>query len=279
MLRKIPFLSLFVYVVLSFMFCLLNYLPVQAAPVAATSYVRVIHASPFVGAADVFVDGKLLLTSFQFGSVTDYVPLPAGPHKVQISVVGKGINASVLEQDLTVGAGGIYTVAALGTKADALSLLVFADDNQVVPNRAKVRVYHLGPDAGQIDVNIGGDVTLNNVSYIQASNYVNEDVGPCPINFSDSQFSKTLTMTPNLRLNTVTSIFVVGLFQGNPKIQLVDAQATGIPGMPNTGSDPTPLHNFSDESWLPWILASATVLLMSVGTVAYRHKLLPMHRG
>jgi hypothetical protein len=65
---------------------------------AAPAYIRVIHASPAVGTADVFVDGNLLLSSFAFGSVTDYAPLPAGPHKVQIALVGKGIGASLIRR-------------------------------------------------------------------------------------------------------------------------------------------------------------------------------------
>ena len=60
----------------------------HSASAASPSYVRVIHASPFVGTADVFVDGTKLLSSFQFGAVTDYVAVPAGAHKVQIALVG-----------------------------------------------------------------------------------------------------------------------------------------------------------------------------------------------
>src|SRR5712692_9185052 len=36
---------------------------------ATPAYIRVIHASPAVGTADVFVDGNLLLSSFAFGAV------------------------------------------------------------------------------------------------------------------------------------------------------------------------------------------------------------------
>src|SRR5947209_11769065 len=69
-----------------------------SATAQSPSFVRVIHASPFVGTADVFVDGTLLLSSFAFGAVTDYVPLPPGPHKVQIALVGKGIGAAALSR-------------------------------------------------------------------------------------------------------------------------------------------------------------------------------------
>jgi hypothetical protein len=90
---------------------------------ATPAYIRVIHASPAVGTADVFVDGNLLLSSFAFGAVTDYVPLPAGPHKVQIALVGKGIGAAAITQTLAVQPGVVYTAAAIGSQATDLSII------------------------------------------------------------------------------------------------------------------------------------------------------------
>src|ERR1022692_3502913 len=100
--RRISLVYVVVSVVFTGILFLCSSLSVKAASIENMSYVRVIHASPFVGTADVFVDGKLLLSSFQFASVTNYVPVPAGTHTIQISVVGKGIGASVLDQNLTV---------------------------------------------------------------------------------------------------------------------------------------------------------------------------------
>src|SRR5216684_1776731 len=98
------------------MFVLLTLFGTGAPSAAAESpsFVRIIHASPFVGTADVFVDGTKLLSSFAFGSVTDYASIPAGPHNVQIALVGQGINASVINQTLAVTPGVAYTVAAIG---------------------------------------------------------------------------------------------------------------------------------------------------------------------
>src|SRR5260370_38415545 len=84
--------------------------------VATPAYIRVIHASPAVGTPDVFVDGNLLLSSFAFGAVTDYVPLPAGPHKAQIALVGKGIGAAALTQPLDVQPGVVDTPTAIGSR-------------------------------------------------------------------------------------------------------------------------------------------------------------------
>src|SRR5712692_11017386 len=125
-------------------------LPVPSARAESPAFVRVIHASPFVGTADVFVDGAKLLSSFAFGSVTDYVPLPAGNHLVQIALVGKGIGGAALTQTLTVAPGYVYTVAALGASSSTLSLVVFIDNNLVKSGTAKVRMYQLSPDLGPV---------------------------------------------------------------------------------------------------------------------------------
>src|SRR5215467_3711661 len=105
----------------------------EHADAQSPAFVRIIHASPFVGTADVFVDGSKLLSSFAFGAVTPYVPLPAGPHKVQIALVGKGIGAAALTQVLAVKPGIVYTVAAIGATPTTLALEVFIDNNFLPP--------------------------------------------------------------------------------------------------------------------------------------------------
>jgi hypothetical protein len=237
-------------------------LPAQAASTQNLAYVRVIHASPFVGTADVFVDGTKLLSSFQFGTVTDYVPVPSGAHVIKIALVGKGINASVLAQTLSVNAGYAYTVAALGTSANALSLQAFVDDNQAVNNHVKVRVYQLSPDAKALNVVVGGDVKLNNVPYDQATDYVNMDTGPCTFTITNPMLNMTQQLSITLAANTVTSVFSVGLFSGTPSIQLVSSQTRAIPGLPQTGSDPTLIDSVVAQPLTPWL-----TVLFAVGAI------------
>ena len=45
---------------------------------------------------DVYVDGSKLLDDFTFGSVTSYVPVAAGSHRIQAASDGKGAAASVI---------------------------------------------------------------------------------------------------------------------------------------------------------------------------------------
>lgn len=210
----------------------------SANPAASPSFVRVIHASPDVGTADVFVDGSKLLSSFAFGTVTGYASIPPGPHKVQIALVGKGIGASVITQTLDVSAGTAYTVAAIGTKATGLSLEVFVDNNFISPGTTKFRVYQLSPDAGSVSVAAGHVTLLNGVSYRDASNYLSIGAGVQTFQVSSPSNNATLSASTTLKANTVSSLFVVGMFNGAPESALVTSQAQGLPGAPNTGSDP-----------------------------------------
>lgn len=249
------------------LFALLILLGTQARHTAAQSpsFVRVIHASPFVGTADVFVDGAKLLSSFGFGSVTDYAAIPAGPHKVQIALVGKGINAAALTQTLAVQPGFAYTVAAIGTQPTNLSLEVFVDNNLITPGMAKVRVYHLSPNAGPVNVAAGSTTILQGITYQKASGYLALPVGSYTFNVDATNLNTTLPISVTLKANTVTSIFTVGMFNGTPKLALVSAQVSGLPGLPGTGSDPNPIS--SDSPFLsPWFLLLAALEVVLIGT-------------
>src|SRR5215471_3729149 len=247
-----------------------------SASASSPAFVRVIHASPFVGTADVFVDGNKLLSSFAFGAVTDYVPLPAGPHKVQIALVGKGIGAAALTQTLSVTPGVAYTVAAIGATPTTLALQVFVDSNLVTPGTAKLRVYQLSPDAGSISVVSSGNQLTQGLSYQQASQYFKLSAGSYNFNVTTSNSSTTLPLATTLKANTVASIFTVGMLNGTPKIELIPAQASGLPSLPGTGSDPNASLPGQGSvqplaPWLPWLFGTFALLLFGTNLIV-RHR-------
>ena len=260
------------------MFTLLAFSSIQVPSVFAgsPSFVRVIHASPFVGTADVFVDGTRLLSSFAFGAVTDYVAIPPGPHKVQIALVGKGIGAAALTQTLTVTPGLAYTVAAIGATPTTLALQVFVDSNQVTPGTAKLRIYQLSPDAGPISVDANGTQLVQNIAYQQASQYLKLSAGSYTFAVSTSNANMTLPLSNTLKANSVASIFTVGMLNGTPKLELVPAQTSGLPSLPGTGSDPNALLPGQGSvqplaPWLPWLFGTLTLLMFGTSIMA-RHR-------
>ncbi len=239
------------------------------------SFVRIIHASPFVGTADVFVDGSKLLSSFGFGAVTDYATVPPGPHKVQIALVGKGIGASALTQTLSVNPGAAYTVAAIGTQANNLSLQVFVDNNVLSAGTTKFRAYQLSPDAGSVTVAAGGNMLVNGISYQNASNYLVVQPGGYTFDVNSPTNNAMLSTSATLTANKVESLFVVGMFNGTPKSQLVTAQTAGLPGVPNTGSDPNAVSSTATApSPLPWSWPVGIASLLLIGSGVLMRKVL-----
>lgn len=247
-----------------FLTLLLASTPVRAQAAANQAFVRVIHASPDIATADVFVDGQELLSSFEFGAVTDYVAVPAGPHKVQISAMGKGIGAAMLTQTLTVSPGFVYTVAATGTSATSLALIVFVDNNILTPGTAKLRLYHLSPDAGSVSVDASEKPLMSGVIYKQSSDYLSLAAGSYDFGV-DATTGTNLSKSATLGANTVTSIFVLGLDKGVPHIELVSSTVPGLPKLPNTGSNPyAQLTGDSAQPLTPltWLLGGLSIILL-----------------
>jgi hypothetical protein len=240
-----------------------------ASAATSPSFVRIIHASPFVGTADVFVDGTKVLSSFPFGGVTGYVSIPAGPHKVQIALVGKGVGASALTETLTVSPGVAYTVAAIGTQPTALSLQVFVDNNVISPGASKFRLYQLSPNGGDVTVSSGGKMLVNGIAYQQASDYLVVPAGGYTFDVNSPANNATLSTSTTLNANMVASLFVVGMFNSSPKSELVTSQTAGLPGVPNTGSDPNAVSTAGTahgQLSLPWLWPLGIAAVMFVGS-------------
>ena len=250
-------------------------LPITSAQAdtATPAFVRVIHASPFVGTADVFVDGNPFLTSFAFGAVTGYAAIPPGPHKVQIALVGKGIGASALTETLAVQPGGVYTVAAIGTSPTTLSLEVFNDNNVASSGTARLRIYQLAPDGGWMTLLNDGQ-SMAGINYQQASEYFTMSTGSSSFSLDTAHANQSLSLATNLKANTVTSIFAVGMFSGAPHAELVSTQVAALPGLPQTGSNP---FAFVSDGHLstPWLLIALALIV--VGGTFFTRRLFSSH--
>ncbi len=97
-----------------------------ALPAAGKSKIRVIHASDGTPTVDVGVkDGDVLFPSVEFGAITTYVEVAAGPYVLQVRKAGD--TAVAIEKPVTVQPGGIYTIAAVGGANKPPTLRGFVD--------------------------------------------------------------------------------------------------------------------------------------------------------
>ncbi len=242
--------------------------PASRAQAATPAFVRIIHASPFVATADVFVDGSPFLTSFAFGAIAGYSPVPPGSHKVQIALAGKGVSSAALTETLAIQPGGVYTVAAIGTKPTNLTLKVFVDSNLATNGMSKVRVYQLVPDGGWMDVMDNGK-WMAGAAYQNATGYLTLSPGSAAFNLNSASMNRSLSLATTLQANIVTSIFAVGMFNGEPKAEIVTAQTAALPGLPQTGSDPAPILSSGGQLSTPWLLLALALVIVG-GTLFTR---------
>lgn len=272
--RFLPLLTLYLSLVSSVIAVLLLCgMQVKVAGAASPSFVRIIHASPAIGAADVFVDGQKVLSNFQFGTVTPYVSIPAGPHRVQVALIGRGAGAASIDQDLAVQPGVAYTVAALGTPSGGFKLIAFIDNNLVSSGQAKLRVYNLSPDTDVSGVSTAGSQLVGSLTYQQSSNYQPMEAGSYTFSVATTQSSAPLSVTASLATNTVTSLFAIGLFSGTPKLQFITASVSGLPGLPGTGSDPyavAPALAVPQSGLLSWLLPVLVIVVIVMSVVVVR---------
>lgn len=245
--------------------------PGTRAQAATPAFVRIVHASPFVGTADVYLDGnpKPLLQTFPFGDVTDYASIPPGPHKVQIALVGKGIGGAALTETLAVQPGGVYTIAAIGTTPTSLTLKVFVDSNLATNGMSRVRIYQLSPDGGWLDIRDNGK-WMAGADYQNATGYLTLAPGAATFNLDSASMKRSLSLLTTLQANMVTSIFAVGMFNGEPKAEIVTAQTAALPGLPQTGSNPAPLVSSDGQLSTPWLLFALALVIAGCAFFARR---------
>lgn len=149
-----------------------------AGPVGAadTAMVRVLHASPDAPAVDVYLDDTKVsaLTNVPFGVISGYLDVPAGAHNVKVYATGTTTGA-VIDADVTVAAGKMYTIAATGAVA-SIGAQVIEDAPSTSCSTAQVRVVHFSADAPAVDVATMGsapaDAMVKNLAYPNATGYL-----------------------------------------------------------------------------------------------------------
>ena len=148
----------------------------SAAAAADTADVRVLHASPDAPAVDVYLDDAIVdaLTNVPFGTISDYLQIPAGDHNVKVYATGTTADP-VIDADVTVAAGKAYTVAATGALAD-ITAQVLEDEPAPIASAAKVRVVHFSADAPAVDIATAGsgvdEAVVKALAYPDATGYL-----------------------------------------------------------------------------------------------------------
>ncbi len=232
-------------------------LAMPAAAQGEMARVRVIHASPDAPAVDVFVDGKAVLTNVAFTAISDYLMVPAGPHRVAVAPAGQGEGAAVINANPTVEGGKAYTIAAVGQVANIKAQVY--NDNLAAPaaGKAHVRVIHASPDAPAVAVKVAGGPTLiQSLAFPNASDYLPVDAATYNLQVTPAGAEQVVLDLSGTTLNAGTIYDVVALGQ------LANIQAKVATFTPRaSGGQQTQLPNTGIEDYMPLVLGLGLVLL------------------
>jgi len=187
--------------------------------------VQVIHAAPGTAAVDVRVGTAHTFSGVSYGSVSGYDNLLPDTYTVQ--VVAAGTTGPVLaETTLEALLGSDYTLAVAG-EPGSLEVRVIVDEN-VGPagpsGQASLRVVHLSPDAGAVDVALAGrtDPLFSNVSFGGVTDPQGVEAGtPLGLVVREAGTTTTLLNVPatTLEENRIYTLFLLGRKAGAPALQ------------------------------------------------------------
>ncbi|AQG80822.1 DUF4397 domain-containing protein [Spirosoma montaniterrae] len=169
---------------------------------ATGARVRLLHAIPDGPAVNVFVNNAKIngtsLTYFSTFPTSEYVALPPGAANVQVTTVASGTVTAqpVLSATAPLEADKYYTVAAAGTAAAPVAVVI--NDDLSVPDATKayVRIINLVSNGPGVDLAIGAaSPIVSNVAYKSASAFVPVTVVANATNLLAFQVRQTGTTT------------------------------------------------------------------------------------
>ncbi len=230
--------------------------------------VRVAHLSPDAPNVDVSVNGQPVaaLQNVPYGTISPYLPLPAGSQQVTVYPAGDSFQP-VIDTPVDLAAGGAYTIGAVGLVSDeSLRAQVYQDDlTPPAQGNAKLRVVHASPDAGPVDVlPAGGAPLVSGLQFPNASPYAQVPAGTYALNVNAAGTNTTAISVPSATLSSggVYSAFAVGTASaGSLEVILVQD---------NSGAEPLPSTGGISTMWFGAGLATIGVMLSaSVAAGAY----------
>lgn len=142
-----------IWIVVAVLSLLAIALPAQSQQL---THVRVAHFSPDTPQVQIFVDGEVgAIQNLTFGEISGWVELVPGTYSIAVAPVGASIeDAAIGPLNVTLGAGGWYTISAIGSlTSGSLTAAVTTEPYQALEaGESSVTVFHGIEDAPAVDV-------------------------------------------------------------------------------------------------------------------------------
>ena len=207
--------------------------PAHAAD-GSVGYVRLAHLSPDTPAVDVYLSKpgdtafkEQVFTHVGYGVMSKYLTLPVGTYAVAMRKQGDPpATPPVLTTQVTVTAGGAYTIAGVG-KFAGLGLKVYEDDlNRPTDGKAKVRVIQASVASPILDVGLdNGTPVAQGINFASTTPYRAVSPGTWTLQIKPNGSSSVTTLSCEMQGGSVYTLLVLDGPSGLRLQLLADARS------------------------------------------------------
>jgi hypothetical protein len=191
--------------------------------VVTTSHVRFLHASPDSQGVDVYVNNIPIERNLTYKEFTKYFPLAGGLYNIKVYPSGQSQNP-LINRNVNIPPRTIFTLAVSGMKEDLELFLAPEPQIQRFPQETYVRFIHLSPNAPSVDIFLAtGAKLFEDVEYKEITNYMMMRPGVYEFQFKETGTNNMILQVPNanLRAGNIYTIYIVGLEDGRPPLQVL----------------------------------------------------------
>jgi hypothetical protein len=220
---------------------------VQPSPAAAAGggYVRLAHLVPDKIACDMYlqlhsVTGDVVkyLPSVKYGTMSEYVMVPAGTYAVAMRLPGAAASsAPALSTSLTVVDGRAYTVARMGPPEHADARIIEDDRTLPTDDKAKLRVVQAAQRTLDVAV-VDGPLVAKDIAFTTTTGYQSIEPGARTLRVQPAG-GQPITVQASVTAGSIYSLLVLQTADGHVTAAvLADAKREGpVPqGGVNTGA-------------------------------------------
>lgn len=187
--------------------------------------IRLMHAVPDAPNVDVYSNGKLLYSNLGFGSITNYLNLPAEKYNIQLYKTGTK-SRPLITEPFEIKPNGVYTISVT-YENNEISFFDLDDTHSISnPLLSSVRFINLSPNSQLLSLRLPENIVLfNEVSYLETNEYY--PISPGIYNFvvvsADGSFEKYISNV-KLRRSQFITIYIIGLFNKRPQVGYILVQ-------------------------------------------------------
>ena len=182
-------------------------------------YVRFLNAVPGGEKLDFYRGNTLVVPGLDFGCFSGYERVSPGTQEFRITTAGNKDDI-IATLNLPFEKGEVYTIAAVRSDGNIMAYGISEPTERSGTEYGHLRICHLSPDFGEMDISANGYPILKNIDYLEVSKYICMKPDKYEFRASRSADNALKLVMPNQHLiaGKYNTIYVIGLSDSTPSL-------------------------------------------------------------